>query len=191
MYSLCLASQSPRRRELLAALGLEFTVLSADIDETPQPGEPVDQLVARLAQEKARAVSFDGWVLASDTLVTIDGEPLGKPIDQSDFEHMMARLGGRWHEVLTSWHLTDGVRALAGVETTRVAFNRLTAAQIAAYWASGEPQDKAGGYGIQGRGGLFVEQIEGDYTAVVGLPVKAVAQALASVGIDPWRLHAR
>ena len=191
MYNLCLASQSPRRKELLAALGLEFSVQPADIDESPQPDEDVHALVERLAREKAEAVVFDGWVLASDTLVTVDNRALGKPESFDDFEKMMRDLSGREHQVLTSWHLTNGPSRRHGVEVTRVWFRDITAEQIAAYWASGEPQDKAGGYGIQGRGGLFVEKVEGDYSAVVGLPTQAVAYALASIGINPWRLNAR
>jgi septum formation protein len=191
---LVLASGSPRRRELLAGLGLRFAVRAADADETPLPDEPADEMVLRLAEEKARAVAeqvaaageADAVVLAADTTVVLDGEILGKPLDPADAARMLERLSGREHEVLTGLALVDLTReASAGaLERTRVRFTTLTSADVAWYVASGEPLDKAGAYGVQGLGALFVEAVEGNYTNVVGLPLPAVRRLFAALGYD-------
>jgi len=182
---LVLASASPRRRELLTTAGIAHEVRPADIDESLHAGETPEAYVARLAAEKARAVHRPGEAtLGADTTVVIDGESIGKPGDAAEAKEMLKRLEGRAHEVLTGWSLFDGTRARGGVERTRVFFRAMTGAEIADYVASGEPFDKAGGYGIQGLASKYVERIEGCYFNVVGLPVARVAEALATVGDD-------
>ena len=177
---LVLASASPRRRELLTTAGLTFEVRPADIDETLRDGESPGDYVARLAEEKARAVRQTGELtLGADTTVVLDDDALGKPVDEADARAMLARLSGRRHEVLTGWSLTDGEQAVGGVETTRVYFDELSAEEIAAYVRSGEPMDKAGAYGIQGLASKFIPRIEGCYFNVVGLPVARVTRAIA------------
>lgn len=190
MIELTLASQSPRRLQMLQSLGLNPRVQPADIDETPWPDEPALAHVQRLARAKCEAIDHP-CVLAADTIVVCDEHILGKPTDADDFRGMMNQLSGRQHQVYTAWHLRHAAQHQFGVECTQVHFATLSPDMIEAYWASGEPADKAGGYGIQGWGGLLVERIEGDFNNVVGLPLKAVAQALAQIGLNPWRLDAR
>ncbi len=185
MPRLVLASASPRRRELLAGLGLEFEVRPTAVDETPLPGETAAICVERLARAKADSEAApDELVLAADTLVVLAGEILGKPAGPEEAEAMLARLAGRDHLVMTGVAVRDGStgRTLSGVETTRVAVAPLTPEEIARYVASGEPLDKAGAYAIQGLGALFVEAIEGNYTNVVGLPLPLTARLLAELG---------
>ena len=191
-----LASASPRRRELLAALGLPFAVRPVDLDETPRPGEAPRDYVSRLAAEKAAADARPGeLVLAADTVVVLEeagGEPqlLGKPGGPEEAEAMLARLAGREHVVFTGVALlaaADGVggpRRAAAVEESRVRLAPLGPAEIAWYVATGEPLDKAGAYAIQGIGALFVEAVEGNYTNVVGLPLPAVYRLFAELGHD-------
>ncbi len=183
---LILASASPRRRELLASLDLDFTVRPATVDETPNPGERPRDLVRRLAREKAEAGAQDGeWVLAADTIVVKDGDVLGKPADRTEARNMLERLQGRWHLVLTGVALRppDG-DTLHAVESTRVLFAELTPEQIAWYAATGEPDDKAGAYAVQGLGALFVSEIDGNYSNVVGLPLPTVRQLFEGAGSD-------
>lgn len=189
-----LASSSPRRRELLARLGLRFEVVAADVDETPRRGEAAIDLVRRLAREKAERVAAtrDGaaaLVLAADTVVVLRGRILGKPADPDDARRMLRALSGEEHEVLTGLALVDTARArtAATVERTLVRFSAMDEDEIARYVATGEPLDKAGAYGVQGIGGLWVESIAGNYTNVVGLPLPAVRRLFAEVGHD---LHA-
>ncbi|MDP2389111.1 MAG: Maf family protein [Acidobacteriota bacterium] len=179
--TLVLASRSPRRAELLAAAGIPFEVLAADIDETPREGEAPDAYVERLAIEKARAVLAlrpDAAVLGADTTVTIDGLILGKPVDAREATAMLRRLRGRAHDVFTGVALvsTEGVRS--GVELTRVWFNSMTDEDISWYVESGEPVDRAGAYAIQGLASRFIPRIEGSYSNVVGLPVALVSSIL-------------
>ncbi|WP_028455631.1 Maf family protein [Chitinilyticum litopenaei] len=185
---LYLASGSPRRRELLAQLGVTFDIIRADIDETPLPGEGVEAYVLRLAREKALA----GWraagepalpVLGADTTVAHDGRILGKPADAADAVAMLRDLSGSTHAVLTAVALCVGGEVEVTLSTSAVRFMPLTDAQIAAYVASGEPLDKAGAYGIQGWGGLFVSWMDGSFTGVMGLPVHETAQLLARHGL--------
>lgn len=174
---LVLASRSPRRAEILRAQGFEFTVRPAAIDETAEDGETAADHVRRLALEKAAAIAADApdaLVVGSDTVVVIDGEILGKPGDEAEARHMLARLAGREHAVYSSAALIAGTRRAVDHDVTRVRFRELTAREIAAYVASGEPMDKAGSYGIQERGALIVEGIDGCYFNVMGLPLQAL-----------------
>jgi septum formation protein len=185
--SLILASASPRRRELLGGLGLRFTVRAADIDETPRPGEDPAATVLRLAREKAAAEAHPGeLVLAADTVVVIDGELLGKPRDPEDARAMLARIAGREHTVLTGVALVepDRDRRVSEVASSRVRMAPLTSDQIASYVATGEPLDKAGSYAVQGIGALFVEEIFGNYTNVVGLPLPLTLRLVRGLGYD-------
>jgi septum formation protein len=179
MPSLWLASRSPRRAALLETLGVAFAVLDVEVDETPIAGEvPVDY-VLRLARAKAKAgqvaASSPAPVLAADTTVVLSGEILGKPANDSEARHMLRRLSGVWHEVLTGVALAHATLDTR-VVSTRVQFRALNDAEIDCYVASGEPADKAGAYGIQGLGGALVTRLEGSYPNVVGLPL---AESLA------------
>ncbi|WP_320823619.1 Maf family protein [Reinekea sp.] len=184
MTQLILASQSPRRRELLATLGVEFTTLTANIDESVRPGEAARAYVDRLALAKAQAgLALSGlaqkcWVLGSDTSVVIDDQVLGKPSSEADFQTMMRLLSGRTHQVLTGIALVSKGQCLHDLVTTEVTFMALSKQQISAYWHSSEPVDKAGGYAIQGLGAVFVTRVVGSYSAVVGLPLHETARLL-------------
>ena len=177
-----LASGSPRRRELLVQLGIDVEVRPADVDETPRPGESPGDLVRRLAVAKARAVATiepDAVVLGADTVVDVDGVIFGKPGDGADARRMLSALSGRTHQVHTAVAVTrpDGTIA-SEATTTNVTFVELTPAMIDWYVATGEPADKAGGYGLQGIGGVFVERVDGSVSGVLGLPMSAVLRLL-------------
>lgn len=191
---LILASQSPRRRELLTQIGAEFTVQVADIDETPLVGENPAAYVERLAIEKAQAVARlqdgDVAVLGSDTSVVLDGEILGKPLDQADAVRTLVKLGGREHQVLTAIAIVTAGQVFSRVITTDVSMMPVSVAQAEAYWMTGEPADKAGSYGIQGRGGVLVAGVHGSYSAVVGLPLHETALLLAEAGVPTWLTQA-
>ena len=193
MKPLYLASGSPRRRELLTQIGVPFTAIGADIDETPLDHETPSAYVERLARGKAEAgrraldVGMDGCVLGADTAVVLDGRILGKPVDQADSMTTLLSLSGREHEVLTAIAILDGQRCESRVVRTLVRFRSITEQEAAAYWASGEPRDKAGGYGIQGLGAVFVAGLEGSYSAVVGLPLCETAELLGHFGIPCWQ----
>ncbi|MCW8887335.1 MAG: Maf-like protein [Motiliproteus sp.] len=195
MPKLILASHSPRRKELLEQIGVHFSTQGADIDETVRTGETPAQYVERLAVEKAAAVrarygeskADDGIiVLGSDTSVVCDQHILGKPDDCGHAMAMLMQLSGRKHQVMTSIALLDGERTLSQVVTTEVFFRTLSETECQKYWHTGEPADKAGAYGIQGLGAVFVEHIEGSYSAVVGLPLMETAALLPQVGIPVW-----
>jgi septum formation protein len=177
---LVLASRSPRRAELLAAAGIEFTVRTADIDETPCDGEDPMNYVLRLAEEKAGAVPCDAdeTILAADTTVVLGRRILGKPADRADAAKMLAELSERKHEVITGVCLRNQRRTVREASVTAVWFAPLTAAEIEEYAASDEPMDKAGAYGIQGVASRYIDRIEGSYTNVVGLPVAMVYRLL-------------
>ncbi len=183
---LVLASASPRRQNLLATLGLHYTVRPVDLDETPLPGEPPEVYVRRLAREKAAArVGPDELVLAADTTVVLDGEILGKPGDPAEARAMLARLAGREHTVLTGVAVEQlGRERRTVVESTRVRIAALEADEVAWYVATGEPMDKAGSYAVQGIGAMFVESVVGDYTNVVGLPLPVTRRLFAEAGYD-------
>ncbi len=186
---LYLASTSPRRRELLQQLGLSFSVLKIDVDETRMAGESPEQYVARLAEAKARAGLMmvpEGIVIAADTTVALDDDELGKPATEADAVAMWARLSGRGHRVLTGVAVGQGNDVRVQVVATSVRFRDISTEEMRAYWASGEPVDKAGGYAIQGRGAVFVTGIEGSYSNVVGLPLTETAALLAGFGYSVW-----
>ena len=179
-----LASQSPRRRELLAQIGVAFTVVTAGIDETPLPDEDHRSYTLRLADAKARAVLVqhpDSIVIGADTTVAVDGELLGKPVDAQDAACMLRLLSGRAHQVTTGIAVLTRDATHIAAETTTVSFTAMTDDEIAAYVATGEPMDKAGAYGIQGRAAQWIPRIEGDYNNVVGLPLARLAALLKRV----------
>ncbi|AIC18049.1 Septum formation protein Maf [Pseudomonas chlororaphis subsp. aureofaciens] len=194
MKSLYLASGSPRRRELLTQIGVPFTAISADIDETPFPDESPVAYVERLARDKAAAgyalIADDpsaACALGADTAVVLDGRILGKPLDQADAQSMLMALSDREHEVLTAIAVLDGQRCESRVVRSLVRFRAIGDDEAARYWASGEPCDKAGGYGIQGLAAIFVAGLNGSYSAVVGLPVCETAELLGHFGIPCWQ----
>ncbi|GGF82950.1 Maf family protein [Alteromonas lipolytica] len=186
---LVLASASPRRAELLSQIGVKFTARPADIDESAKAGESAETLVQRLAAEKAIAAARllkeqdTAVVLASDTVVVLDYKALGKPADKVDATSMLSALSNRSHQVMTAVSVLDGTQQTTLCVTTTVHFGPLSAARIDDYWATGEPADKAGSYGIQGIGGQFVKSIEGSYSAVVGLPLYETVQLLTEFGV--------
>ncbi len=185
---LVLASQSPRRRELLAQLGLRVQLCPADVDELSRPGEAAADYAVRIALEKAQAgarVSGSPLpVLGADTDVVVDGGILGKPASREHGIEMLLRLADRRHEVYSAVAVGQGGRWLSRLSITEVRFGPISAAQAAAYWDSGEPADKAGGYGIQGLGAGFVREIRGSYSGVVGLPLYETCELLREFGID-------
>lgn len=188
-----LASASPRRRELLSRLGVDFEIIAADVDEQVDFTLSPEELVSGLALRKARAVSNilkdrlpsseDSLVIAADTVVARDGIVLGKPTDKADAKRMLRMLSGTAHEVLTGMAILTDRKLLLHTERTEVCFRRLEDTEIDAYIASGEPMDKAGAYGIQGIGGLFVSSIHGDYYNVVGLPICKLGVMLRECGV--------
>ena len=183
---LTLASASPRRRELLEQIGVTHLVSAADIDETVRPGEAPADYVVRMACAKARAVRERGSelpVLAADTIVVIGGLILGKPRDRADCVAMLGRLSGRTHQVLTAVALASAAGVAFRVSASEVRFRTVTPAECAAYWESGEPRDKAGGYAIQGRGALFIEHLSGSFSGVMGLPLYETGELLTAAGM--------
>ncbi|MCB2262758.1 MAG: Maf family nucleotide pyrophosphatase [Candidatus Thiosymbion ectosymbiont of Robbea hypermnestra] len=187
--SLILASRSPRRRALLEQIGVRFEIVDIDLDETRRPGEAPEDYVLRLALDKARAgrarvgSSLRPPVLAADTAVVVGDRILGKPRDRADAAAMLRLLAERTHRVLSGVALVgaDEERALS---VSEVRFRAVSARETDAYWESGEPRDKAGGYAIQGLGALFVAELRGSYSGVMGLPLFETARLLAAVGID-------
>jgi len=186
---LVLASASPRRAALLTQLGFAFVVKPADVDETRLDGESVDAMVRRLALAKAHVAARGETlpVLGADTAVTLDGALLGKPADRTEGMRMLSTLSLRTHEVLTAVAVVHHARAEVRVSRSRVTFRAIGAAEAQRYWDSGEPRDKAGGYGIQGIGGIFAERIEGSYSGIVGLPLAETDALLQAFGVDTWR----
>jgi septum formation protein len=207
-----LASGSPRRRELLQQIGISFRVVAAAVDETVLPGEAPPAYVARLALAKAdagwkasrSAAGMSGVfrsagtaaatplpdainipVLAADTAVILDGRILGKPTDGQDAENMLRQLSGRTHEVLTAIALRTADAVHSGISRSKVTFRRIGAAEARAYWDTGEPRDKAGAYAIQGCGAVFIADLRGSYSGVMGLPLFETAELLSRVGMDP------
>jgi septum formation protein len=190
-----LASGSPRRRELLQQIGVPFRVVVAAVDEAVLPGEEPLAYVTRLAAAKAdlgwgrNRDATDGAVLAADTAVVLDGKILGKPADGEDAEGMLRQLSGRTHEVLTAVALRTAKGLKSRISRSEVTFRSIAAAEARAYWESGEPADKAGAYAIQGRAAVFVAELRGSYSGVVGLPLFETAELLYEAGV--WPSHGR
>jgi len=181
-----LASSSPRRREILEALGLDFTVGGADVDEQRHDGETAREMVLRLAREKSKAGSpgDEFVVIGADTAVVLGDEIFGKPADQQEALEMLAKLSGTTHQVVTGVAVWAGRRMQASLSVTDVRFREISPDEACTYWQSGEPADKAGAYAIQGKGGVFVEEITGSYSGVVGLPVFETMKLLREAGIN-------
>lgn len=185
--NIVLASKSPRRKELLSLLDLDFQIITADIDETMDSSLPVSDEVARLSRDKASAirpqVSDDTVIISADTVVELNGVVMGKPKDKTDAFNMLKRLSGNTHNVLSGVTVMRGDKAVSKTVITKVHFRTLTDEEINNYIQTNEPMDKAGAYGIQGRGSRFVEKINGDYFNVVGLPVCTLSLILKEFGI--------
>ena len=185
---LILASQSPRRRELLGLTGLDFTVRVADIDETMDSEKAPFDEVSRVSRLKALAVERNEGdvVIAADTIVVCEGQVLGKPRDEADAFRILSLLSGRYHEVMTGMTVLRDDQIITHTEVTKIHFRELHPDEIRAYIASGEPMDKAGAYGIQGGAALFADEMVGDYYNVMGLPVCRLAMILRSLGLPIW-----
>lgn len=191
---LYLASQSPRRRELLRQIGVRHGVINVSIPEQPAPNESALDYVQRLAREKAAAGYAQliqktlplAPVLGADTLGLLDDVILEKPRDQAHAEWMLRQLSGRTHQVITAVALHSSTRQALRLSITDVTFRELSDAEITAYWMTGEPQDKAGSYGIQGLGAVFVKEIRGSYSCVVGLPIEATCELLHEFAVPWW-----
>jgi septum formation protein len=186
---LCLASVSPRRQELLNQIGVPHLVTGAHIDEAVRTGESPREYVTRMAREKALAVCQKGErlpVLAADTTVVLDDVIFGKPKGRTDGIAMLHSLSGRVHDVLTAVALAVDSDVAVMVSTSEVRFCPLTLEECEAYWETGEPRDKAGGYAIQGRGAMFVEWLSGSYSGVMGLPLFETAELLRAAGVRYW-----
>lgn len=183
-----LASASPRRSALLAQVGIPHAVMPVDIDESTQPGESPDLYVRRVASQKARALwerlqeSVRLPVLAADTSVALDDQILGKPQDEEDEVRMLGRLSGRTHRVYTAITLQDAEHCRTKVNVSEVTFRRLSESEMRAYWRTGEPADKAGGYAVQGLAALFIERISGSFSGIMGLPLFETGELLESIG---------
>lgn len=191
-FPLCLASQSPRRLELLASIGVTpALVCAADIDERPHHHEAPAAYVLRMALGKAQAVVEQHphcWVLGGDTAIALDDHIYGKPVNKAEFDAMFARFSQRWHSVFSAVTLARAGQPPRSMWVeSRVRFAHIDAAQRDAYWATGEPCDKAGGYAIQGKGAAFIERLEGSYSAVVGLPLFETVRLLDDAGIRYWQ----
>ncbi len=181
MQSLILASSSPRRQELLQLLQIPFQSISANVNEDFPEQMKAPEVVKELASRKAAAVAKehpDSWVIGSDTIVVLDGKILGKPLNRDDAKETLSQLSGQTHEVYTGVSIMYGRNHSVFLEKTNVTFWELSESEIERYLDTGEPFDKAGSYGIQGYGALFVKQMEGDYFSVVGLPVSRLAREL-------------
>ena len=188
MWPIILASASPRRAALLRQMGLPFEICPARVDERRLDSEPAAVYVQRLALAKAAHVAVAGRVtLGADTAVVLDGSVFGKPIDIDQGVTMLMALGGRTHQVVSGIAATDGHSRRAQHVISHVTFRPIGLAEARAYWRTGEPQDKSGGYGIQGIGGIFAQSITGSYSAVVGLPLTETEQLLRDFGVDTWR----
>ena len=188
-----LASQSPRRQALLQQIGISFEVLEVDVEEAPLPEEPAGVFVERVALDKARAglarlpPGRRRPVLGADTCVVAGGVIMGKPRDRAHALDMLQRLSGTTHEVLSAVALA-GAREALRVSTSRVTFRTLSLAECAAYWETGEPADKAGGYAIQGLAAMFITHLAGSYSGVMGLPLYETAELLRESGVRPeWQ----
>jgi septum formation protein len=180
-----LASQSPRRQDILRSLGLSFTAAGVDVDEQRLQGELPEAMVLRLSRAKAMAADVDPSriVVGADTLVVLEEVVFGKPKDREECLQMLASLSGRTHRVMTGVAVLASAEVQTVVSITEVKFREISPDETLAYWQSGEPCDKAGAYAIQGRGGIFVEAISGSYSGVVGLPIFETSQLLRNAGL--------
>lgn len=186
--SLVLASASPRRAELLHQIVVAFDLHEPNVDESRLPGESAENYVHRIATAKARtAITADSLALGADTAVVLENEILGKPRGQRDAVRMLLALSGRTHTVITGVCVTDGTHHLTRAVATEVTFRAIGEAEALRYWQTGEPQGKAGSYGIQGIGGIFAVHIAGSYSAVVGLPLAATEVLLRRFRFDTWQ----
>jgi len=180
-----LASQSPRRQDILRSLGLSFTAAGVDVDEQRRNGELPEAMALRLSRTKAMAAGVDHSriVIGADTVVVLQNDIFGKPKDRDECLEMLASLSGRTHRVVTGVAVLASEEVRTVVSTTEVKFREISPDEALAYWHSGEPCDKAGAYAIQGRGGIFVEAISGSYSGVVGLPVFETSKLLREAGL--------
>jgi len=191
-FDIYLASSSPRRRELLDQIGVRYRLINIAIPETPKEGESAQAFVLRMAMEKAQAgkgyqgINTHKPVLGADTAVVVDNDILGKPRNRSDALSMLARLSGRWHEVISAVALI-GETSATRVNISRVHFRQISDAECENYWQTGEPKDKAGAYGIQGKAAIFINELQGSYSAVMGLPLYETSELLEQAGIAVWR----
>lgn len=191
MSDLYLASRSPRRAELLSQIGVAFQCIDLEVDERVLPGEDAAAYVERLARAKAQAglghLGGHGKVLGADTAVVLEGRILGKPADRQEGLAMLSALSGTSHQVFTGVAVASAAGLASCVVCSRVSFRSLDEAEMLAYWNTGEPCDKAGGYGIQGLAAVFVSHLEGSYSGVVGLPLCETAQLLRDAGVPCWQ----
>lgn len=200
--NIVLASSSPRRKELLEQIGIKPIIIPAEVDESSLAADSAEELVEVLAEAKAQWVfakldksnySSPGFVLGADTVVVLDGQVLGKPVDAENAKNMLRTLSGKTHHVITGVCLISIPQGKIDTwhEVTKVTFRPLSDAEIAAYVMTGEPMDKAGAYGIQGKGALLVEKIDGCYNNVVGLPLGRLGEKLAEMGVNLWETFGR
>ena len=188
MTDIILASASPRRAELLDQIGINYEVQIADIDENSLPNESAEALVQRLAIEKSKAVISNNLpVLGSDTLGVLNGNLLVKPRDFEHAHEMLSQMSGNWHEILSAVAITYRGKTQVRLNKNTVLFRALTNDEIKAYWDTGEPQDKAGAYAVQGIGASFIQRIEGSYSGIMGLPLFETSQLLSELGINVLR----
>lgn len=180
-----LASKSPRRRELLSLMGLEFKIVTADVDETIDQSLPIEQEISRLSIQKAQAISDnENVIISADTVVVFKNNVMGKPKDTEDAQRMLNMLSGKTHSVITAVTVKKGSKIRTESVTTEIVFRELSKQEIDSYVASGSPMDKAGAYGIQEKAAAFVKEIRGDYFSVVGLPVCTLTVMLREFGIE-------
>jgi len=189
---LVLASASPRRDEMLRLVGVRFAILHGNVDEAPRAGEAPEHYALRLSEAKARAVAAmrpGHWVLGADTIVTIDGELLGKPATRDEARCMIRKLSGREHTVITAFTLfnSEQAKVIRQAVASKVRFKEIPDDEVEWYVATDEPYDKAGGYAVQGKASFLVSEIHGSYTNVVGLPLCEVVEALKELGLVSFR----
>jgi septum formation protein len=187
MKQIILASKSPRRKQILEQVGLDFTVEVSDFDETQIKFKTPQEMVKKLSLEKAKIIAKknpNAIIIGADTDVVLNNEILGKPKSKQDAVRILKLLSGKAHEVITGFTVISGNKVVTKHVTSKVKFKKLTDAEIKAYVKTGEPMDKAGGYGIQEKGGLFIEDIQGDYSNIVGLPIFAVSEVLKQFGVE-------
>jgi len=188
MTDIILASASPRRAELLDQIGITYEIQVVDIDESGLANESPETLVKRLAQEKSVAIKNAALpVLGADTLGVLNGELLVKPRDFEHAHQMLSSMSGNWHEILSAVAISYNAKTNVLINRNRVLFRPITDAEIEAYWQTGEPQDKAGAYAIQGLGAVFIEHIEGSYSGIMGLPLFETTKLLSALNINTWR----